>query len=100
MSEEQLKAFLEAVKIDAGLQEQLKASGNPDAVVAIAKAAGFVISTDHLKRTQAELAEEELSEEELEEVAGGGCHNASSYTGRRTCPRAGAGKGNTHCELC
>ena len=41
MSEEQLKAFLEAVKDDAGLQEQLKAAGDADAVVAIAKAAGF-----------------------------------------------------------
>jgi predicted ribosomally synthesized peptide with nif11-like leader len=37
MSEEQLKAFLEAVKADAGLQEKLKAAGDADAVVAIAK---------------------------------------------------------------
>ena len=44
MSEEQLKAFLEAVKADAGLREQLKAAGDADAVVAIAKEAGFVIS--------------------------------------------------------
>ncbi len=43
MSEEQLKAFLEAVKADAGLQEKLKAAADADAVVAIAKAAGFVI---------------------------------------------------------
>ena len=41
MSEEQLKAFLEAVKADAGLQQQLKAAGDTDAVVTIAKAAGF-----------------------------------------------------------
>jgi len=41
MSEEQLKAFLEAVKADAGLQEQLKAATDPGAVVAIAKAAGI-----------------------------------------------------------
>jgi len=39
MSEEQLKAFLEAVKADAGLQEKLKAAADVDAVVAIAKAA-------------------------------------------------------------
>ena len=66
MSEEQLKAFLEAVKADAGLQEQLKAAGDADAVVAIAKAAGFVISAEELKRAQAEI-----SEEELEGVAAG-----------------------------
>ena len=51
-----------AVKADAGLQEKLKASGDADAVVAIAKAAGFVIS---------ESAQTEISEEELEGVAGG-----------------------------
>ena len=66
MSEKQLKAFLEAVKADTGLQEQLKAAGDADAVVAIAKAAGFVISADDLKKAQKEIAEEEL-----EGVAGG-----------------------------
>ena len=66
MSEEQLKAFLEAVKADAGLQEQLKAAADADAVVAIAKAAGFAISADELKKAQSEI-----SEEELEGVAGG-----------------------------
>ena len=49
MSEEQLKAFLEKAKGDTSLQEQLKAAGNADAVVAIAKAAGFVISAEELK---------------------------------------------------
>ena len=66
MSEEQLKAFLDAVKADAGLQEKLKAAKDADAVVEIAKAAGFVISADALKKSQAEI-----SEEELEGVAGG-----------------------------
>ena len=37
MSEEQLKALLEAVKADAGLQEQLKAAGDTAALVAIAR---------------------------------------------------------------
>jgi len=69
MSEEQLKAFLEAVKADAGLQEKLKAAKDADAVVAIAKAAGFVISAEELKKSQAEISE--ISEEELEGVAGG-----------------------------
>ena len=66
MSEDQFKAFLEAVKADAGLQEQLKAATDPDAVVAIAKAAGFLISSEELKTAQAEA-----SEEELEGMAGG-----------------------------
>ena len=72
MSEEQLKAFREAVQADAGLQEQLKAAGDADAVVEIAKAAGFVISADELKRAQAELTDgAELTDEELEGVTGG-----------------------------
>ena len=71
MSEEQLKAFLEAVKADAGLQEKLNAAADPDAVVEIAKEAGFVISADELERRQAEI-----SEEELEGVAGGGGVNS------------------------
>ena len=66
MSEEQLKAFLDAVKADAGLQEKLKAAADVDAVVEIAKAAGFVISAEELQNAQAEV-----SEDELEGVAGG-----------------------------
>ena len=69
MSEEQLKAFLEKLKDDTTLQEKLKAASDADAVVAIAKKAGFSISVDDLKKAQSEI-----SEEELEGVAGGtGC---------------------------
>ena len=78
MSEEQLKAFMEAVKEDAGLQQKLKAAGETDLVVAIAKAAGFVISAEELKTAQA--CAEELSEEQLEGVAG------SSGTNLTSCP--------------
>ena len=66
MSEEQLKAFLEKVKGDTSLQEKLKAAADTNAVVAIAKEAGFSISADDLTKAQSEL-----SEEELEGVAGG-----------------------------
>ena len=66
MSEEQLKAFLEKVKADTSLQEKLKAASDADAVVAIAKEAGFSISADDLKKAQSEI-----SEEELEGVASG-----------------------------
>ena len=73
MSEEQLKAFLEKVKADTSLQEKLKAAADNDAVVAIAKEAGFSISADELGNAQSENLEleVELSEEELEGVAGG-----------------------------
>ena len=37
---------MEAVKADAGLQQKLNAAADADAVVAIAKAAGFVISVE------------------------------------------------------
>ena len=66
MSEEQLKAFLEKVKADTSLQEKLNGAADADAVVAIAKEAGFSISADDLKK-----APIEISEEELEGVAGG-----------------------------
>ena len=66
MSEEQLKAFLEKVKADTSLQEKLKAAGDADAVLAIAKEAGFSISADDLTTNQSEV-----SEEELENAVGG-----------------------------
>lgn len=51
LSEEQFKEFMEVVKADADLQEKLRRDDDPqvrrlltDTVVAIAKAAGFVIS--------------------------------------------------------
>ena len=70
MSEEQLKAFWEAVKADVGLQEKLKAAGDVDTVVAVAKTAGFVISADELKKAQAVFGLD--ADEELEGIAGGG----------------------------
>jgi predicted ribosomally synthesized peptide with nif11-like leader len=89
MSEEQLKAFLEAVKADAGLQEKVNAAADPDAVVEIAKEAGFVISADELERRQAD-EEEEISEEELENllegVAGGTLtdHGSGTFCNKTT----------------
>ena len=68
MSDDQFKAFLEAVEADAALQEkvQTEASRYADAVVAIAKEAGFGITADDVKRAQLEI-----SEDDLEGVAGG-----------------------------
>ena len=70
MSEEQLKTFLEAVKADEALQGEVnEARDDPDAVVAIAKAEGFVISAEELA-----IAQAQVSEDELEGVTGGAAH--------------------------
>ena len=63
MSEQQLKAFMEAVKADKALQQKLKAATD-DVIVKLAKKAGFVITAEA-------LVSRELSDEELEGVAGG-----------------------------
>jgi len=65
MSEEQLKAFIAKVQADTSLQEQLKTEGADH--IAIAKAAGFVITEEEVNAYQAR----ELSDDELESVAGG-----------------------------
>ena len=65
MSEEQLKAFLEKVKGDTSLQEKLNAAADADAVLVIAKEAGFMISAEDLEKPV------KLSEEELEGMSGG-----------------------------
>ena len=69
MSEEQLNAFLEKVKGDTSLQEKLKAAASPDAVVEIAKEAGFAITAEDIQSMQSQSRE--LSDEELEAAAGG-----------------------------
>ena len=66
MSEEQLEAFLEKVKANTSLQENLKTAADSNSVVEIAKEAGFSISAHDLTKAQSEI-----SEEELEGVAGG-----------------------------
>jgi len=69
MSEEQLKAFIEKVQGDDSLQEKLKAAADSDAVLAIAKEAGFMISAEDLTKAQSEV-----SDKELEGAAGGQCY--------------------------
>ena len=67
MSEEQLKAFLEKVKTDTSLEEKLKAAPDSDAVLAIAKEVGFMITADDWNKAQSEIEDAEL------ESAAGGC---------------------------
>ena len=79
MSEEQLKAFIAKVQADVSLQEQLKAEGAD--LVAIAKAAGFSITTDDLTAHRSKL-----SDNELEGMAGGDldrdqCTCLTTFTG-------------------
>ena len=70
MSEEQLAALLTKLKDDAGLQEKLKGAADLDAVLAIAKDAGFHVSKAAWLRHQVNQ-KRELSDEELDGVAGG-----------------------------
>ncbi len=82
MSEEQLKAFLDAVKADPGLLEKLKGAASPADLEAIAKQAGFLISADALVLS----GKVEISENELEGVAGGRPANSAQETGTYTGP--------------
>ncbi len=100
MSEEQLKAFLNALESDTGLQAKIKAAveGEIDtadetaAVIAIAKEAGFTITAADLLRNQAQNILE-LSDEELEGVAGGmiglglGAARLATLAGQAVCRR-------------
>ena len=71
MSEEQLAALLAKIKEDAGLQEKLKGAADLNALLTIAKEAGFDVSkADWLKYKEKQTLE--LDDEELEDVAGGG----------------------------
>ena len=72
MSEEQLKAFWEAVQADTSLQEKLRTTTDADSIASIAKEAGFEITADEVKEAQSEL-----SDEQLEGVAGGICEQLS-----------------------
>ena len=68
MSDDQLQAFLKQVKADATLLEKVKAANDADAVVAIAKDAGFDIAVSQLEANQVDL-----SDQELEGLSGGLC---------------------------
>jgi len=70
MSEEQLAALLANLRDDARLQEKLKSAADLDAILAVAKDAGFDISKAAWLRYQANQTLE-LSDEELEGISGG-----------------------------
>ncbi len=68
MSEEQLKAFWDAIQSDSALQQKLQGVTDLGAIVDIAKEAGFTISVEEL-----EQAQKELSDEQLDGATGGLC---------------------------
>jgi predicted ribosomally synthesized peptide with nif11-like leader len=67
MSEEQLQAILATVAENADLRTKLNNANDADAVVALAKEAGFTITLDAFDR-----APLEVSDEHLESVVGSG----------------------------
>jgi predicted ribosomally synthesized peptide with nif11-like leader len=97
MSEEQLKAFLEAVKADAALQKKLQAATDANAAVAIAKEAGFVISAEAFKSDSDKRLQ--LSDEDLEGLAGGdnSAYVACYNTFYGSCVSNGVNKGGMGC---
>ena len=71
MSEDQLKAFSKKIASDTELQETLKAATCLEAIIEIAKAAGFSITTVDIQSIKSESEEAELTEDELASAAGG-----------------------------
>ena len=66
MSKEQATAFLDTIKANVELQNAIKQAADVDAIVAIAKAQGFNITTADFQKAQSELVDAEL------EAAAGG----------------------------
>ena len=67
MSEEQVNAFMEAIRADAALQEKVSGAADADAAVAIAQEAGYSICREEIYWL--------LTEEALEAVVGGVAYN-------------------------
>ena len=76
MSKEQLKALVEKVASDTELSDKIGAATTAEAVIEIAKAAGFSITSEDIQLLLSLLSEvseeeEELTDDDLENVAGG-----------------------------
>ena len=50
MSDEQLKAFWDAIQSDSALQQKLQGVTDPAAIVDIGKEAGFLVSIDEVQK--------------------------------------------------
>lgn len=82
MSEDQLRAFLEAVKADPLLQGRLKAAKDIESIIEIAKEANFMLEKELIERANAEI-----SPEEIEGLHGGNLASSD------TCTQGGCGLG-------
>ena len=76
MSKEQLKALVEKAASDTELSDKIGAATTAEAVIEIAKAAGFSITSEDIQLLLSLLSEvseeeEELTDDDLENVAGG-----------------------------
>lgn len=77
MSADQLEQLLARVKLDAGLQQELRAADDLQAAILIAARAGFSVTMAELQTLQ-QPPTVELSDEELEGVTGGAARNNPS----------------------
>lgn len=74
MTNNPINDFFEALKADPSLQEQLKTAADVDAVVEVAKAAGYTITSDQVIsaiKGRSIKDSSQLSDSDLEMVAGG-----------------------------
>ena len=65
-----------------GFRRKLKAAVNSDAVLAIAKEAGFAITAEDIQSLQSAT---DLSDDELEGVAGGGLYDNAVTQWKQGC---------------
>lgn len=70
MSEAQLSALLEAIKVNSQLRQRIEHESDFNTIIAIAHDAGYDISVDDLKALAT------VSDDELETVSGSGCQNS------------------------
>jgi predicted ribosomally synthesized peptide with nif11-like leader len=89
MTEDQIQAFIAAFQSNTSLQERLKSAADSEAIVAIAKEAGFAISKEDVDKYRGQQTKE-LSDSDLEAVAGGGsCVPSTDTEASSGCPTAG-----------
>lgn len=71
MSQEAVQAFVARLNDDEAFRDELVASGDNDARLGIARAAGFDVTADDFAALRREHGIDELSEEDLQLIAGG-----------------------------
>lgn len=84
MPEEQLSALLAKLKEDAGLRAKLQCAGNLDTALAIAKEAGYEVTTEEWLKHH-EYLSSELSDHDLEGLSGGNGGQDRKETKRISC---------------